>query len=133
MKWLKRLALAIPAVLGGLLVLFVLIEAVGAGVNHYATKVQTDQLRDRLEEQVEDVVIMEVDSQTGNTSGTGNHVDCLSRITFRSAFSKDELMERLEEYYEFDPWYCSITEAEDGCYVFGLLTSAPFPNNIEGH
>ena len=71
-------------------------------------------------------------SETGNTSGTGNHVDCLSVITFSSKQSLAEIKDCMSEYYVWDDG-CFVEEKEDGSYQFYLNTSAPFPDNIEGH
>lgn len=55
-------------------------------------------------------------------------VDCLSRITFTSEKNSDEvgkIIGRQYEYYELDE--------KDGSYIVTINTSAPFPDNIEGH
>ncbi len=82
MKWLKWTGLALfflPVLLIGI---FILYEIFGMGVNHFATWRQTERLRADLEEKIPGVEIVSVYSETGNTSGTGNHVDCLCHHFF---------------------------------------------------
>jgi len=116
-----------------LIVFFVLYEIFGMYINHMATKDQTDKLRTNLENEIPDIKIVKVYSETGNTSGTGNHVDCLSSITFSTEMQDFEIKESMSEYYDFDDWSCYVMKTDDGNYLFYLNTSAPFENNIEGH
>jgi len=102
-------------------------------VNHIATKQQTDMLQANLEKQIPDIEIVGVYSETGNTSGTGNHVECLSSILFSTEMQESEIKDSMAEYYEFDEWSCYLTKTEDGHYLFYLNMSAPFADNIEGH
>lgn len=133
MKLLKRIAkiiLAVPLILIGI---FILYELFGLCVNHFTTARQTKQLVATLEEEVPDIELIDVHSETGNTSGTGNHVDCLSLITFSTEMQQSDLEEKLYQHYEYDEWMCYLSQNEDGNYVFRLNTSAPFAGNIEGH
>lgn len=116
-----------------LFAVFVLYEIFGMCVNHIATKQQTNQLQTNLERAIPDIEIINVYSETGNTSGTGNHVDCLSSITFATAMQEPEIVSRMSEYYKYDKWSCFLEKTEDGYYLFYLNTSAPFTDNLEGH
>lgn len=132
MKHVKRIAfgiLCMPFVLIGLLILF---ELFGLCVNHIATARQTSRLKRDLTAAVDDINITDIYSETGNTSGTGNHVDMLSQISFTSGKSLDELQDLMDDAYAFDVWSCRIDETEAG-YVFYLNRSAPFADNIQGH
>ena len=99
MKWFKRIALAIvlaPLILIGI---FLLYEMFGMGVNHLATRRQTKQMVAVLEAEVPDIEVTDIYSETGNTSGTGNHVDCLSSVTFSTEMSQSELEKKLFQHY----------------------------------
>jgi hypothetical protein len=72
---------AIPILL---IAFWIVIEIVGVFANHAATDKQTRNLRNVIIHEIDDAQIIDEYSETGNTSGTGNHVDCLSRITFKS-------------------------------------------------
>ena len=133
MKVLKRIGLVILSLPIFLIVFFILNEIFGMCVNHMATKHQTDQLQANLEKEISDFKIVEVYSETGNTSGTGNHVDCLYAITFSTEMQDMEIKNSMSKYYHFDEWNCFVTKTEDGNYLFYLNTSAPFRDNIEGH
>ncbi len=133
MKLIKRIAkiiLSVPLILIGVLILY---ELFGMCVNHLATARQTKQLVAVLKEEVPDIELIDVYSETGNMSGTGNHVDCLSLITFSTEMQQSDLEEKLYQHYEYDEWMCFLSQSEDGNYVFRLNTSAPFVGNIEGH
>ena len=133
MKVLKRIGLVILSLPILLIVFFILYEIFGMCVNHMATKHQTDQLQANLEKEISDFKIVEVYSETGNTSGTGNHVDCLSAITFSTEMQDMEIKNSMSKYYHFDEWDCFVTKTEYVNYLFYLNTSAPFRDNIEGH
>lgn len=133
MKVLKRIGLVILSLPILLIVFFILYEIFGMCVNHLATKHQTDQLQTNLEKEISDLKIVEVYSETGNTSGTGNHVDCLSVIVFSTKMQDFEIENIMSEYYHFNEWSCFVTKTDDGNYLFYLNTSAPFVGNIEGH
>lgn len=102
-------------------------------INHIATEKQTKTLQMNLENEISDVEIVSIYSETGNTSGTGNHVDCLSSIIFSTEMQKTEIEDRMAKYYVFDEWSCYINKTDDGNYMVYLNTSAPFADNIEGH
>ena len=133
MKWIKRIGRSILLFPIVLLAVFVLYEMFGMCVNHIATRQQTKQLQTNLERAIPDIEIIDVYSETGNTSGTGNHVDCLSSITFATEMRESEIVSRMSEYYKYDEWSCFVKKTEDGDYLFYLNTSAPFADNLEGH
>lgn len=133
LKHLKKIALAIialPLLLTGILFLY---EIFGMCVNHLATKSQTKRLTAVLEAEVPDVVLLEIYSETGNTSGTGNHVDCLSEVIFSTGMQQADLEKKLYQHYGYDEQGCFLSQTEEGYYRFYLNTSAPFADNIEGH
>lgn len=133
MKLLKRITLSVLAVPLILIGIFIFYEMFGMCVNHLATARQTKQLAAVLKTEVPDIELIDVHSETGNTSGTGNHVDCLSLITFSTKMGQSDLEKKLYQYYEYDEWTCFLSQKENGDYVFRLNTSAPFADNIEGH
>ena len=133
MKWLKRTGAAVLLLPFLCSISFILYEVFGMCINHIATERQTAELRSNLESVIQDIQIISVSSETGNTSGTGNHVDCLSSITFSTQMQESEIKDSMAEYYELNEWSCYITKTEDGLYLFYLNTSAPFADNIEGH
>lgn len=133
MKWLKRFGIAILVSPFALFFIWVLYEAFGMCVNHIAAREQTNILRANLEYEISDLEIVSVYSETGNTSGTGNHVDCLSSVIFATEMSKNEIEDCMSEYYVFDEWSCYVKGMDDGYYTIYVNTSAPFAGNIEGH
>lgn len=133
MKWLKRVGLAFLLLPIILIVIFVLYEIYGMCANHMATEKQTNTLQQRLESEIPDVKIISIYSETGNTSGTGNHVDCLSSIKFSTAMQETEIEDCMAKYYVLDEWSCYIDTTEDGYYTVYINTSAPFADNILGH
>lgn len=133
MKWLKRIGAAVLLLPFICIISFILYEVFGMCINHIATERQTAELQNNLESVICDIQIISVSSETGNTSGTGNHVDCLSSITFSTQMQESEIKDSMAEYYELNEWSCYITKTEDGLYLFYLNTSAPFADNIEGH
>lgn len=133
MKWLKRVGLAFLLLPIILIVIFVLCEIYGMCANHMATEKQTNTLQQRLESEIPDVKIISIYSETGNTSGTGNHVDCLSSIKFSTTMQETEIEDCMEKYYVLDEWSCYIETTEDGYYTVYINTSAPFADNILGH
>lgn len=116
-----------------LVIVWGMYEIFGMCINHIATKEQTNTLRMNLENEISDIEIISVYSETGNTSGTGNHVDCLSSIMFSTKMQEMEIEDCLSEYYVFDEWSCYVNKTEDGYYTIYINTSAPFADNIEGH
>lgn len=133
MKRLKILGITILFLPIALVVIWMLYEIFGMCVNHITTGEQTDTLRRNLESEIADIEIISVYSETGNTSGTGNHVDCLSRIVFATEMRKAEIEDCLSKYYAFDEWSCYVNQTDDGYYTIYINTSAPFADNIEGH
>lgn len=133
MRILKRIGVLLLSLPFLIIVLLVLYEIFGMCINHMATKNQTERLQTNLESGIPDIKIINIYSETGNTSGTGNHVDCLSVITFSTKMQDFEIKDNMSEYYQFNEWNCYVAKTEDGNYLFYLNTSAPFVNNIEGH
>lgn len=133
MKWLKRTGLVLLSLPIILIIIVILYEIFGMCVNHIATKRQTDRLKMNLENEIPDIKFVKIYSETGNTSGTGNHVDCLSSIVFSTEMQEFEIENSMSEYYEFNEWSCYVDKTDDGNYLFYLNTSAPFKNNIAGH
>ena len=133
MKWLKRTGLALLLLPVIVIAVFMLYEIFGMCVNHIATGRQTKQLQVNLKNEIPDIEIINVYSETGNTGPTGNHVDCLSTVVFSTNMEESEIVNRMSAYYEFNDWYCYVYQTEDGHYLFYLNTSAPFVDNIEGH
>ena len=80
-----------------LIALYIVIEMVGYVANHATTYMQTKGLTAYIEKSIEDVSIVEVYSFTGNTTGTGNHVECESKVTFNSGMSEDEVSQVFEK------------------------------------
>ncbi|NBI68032.1 hypothetical protein D1646_14720 [Pseudoflavonifractor sp. 60] len=158
MRGAKRIlkgALFLPA---ALLVLFVLFEFIGIAANHAASTRQTEQLLELLQANLQQVDILDSYTETGNTSGTGNHVDMLSAVIFRTGADLEEIEQVLQEYGALDEWsfwvkpMAQVSAArEEHPYLYPFLervavpedfedtwllymnTDAPFPNNIEGH
>lgn len=133
MRSLNRIWIVMLCLPAALIVVWGLYEIFGMCANHRATGKQTDRLRMNLEREITDIEIISVDSQTGNMSGTGNHVDCLSVVVFSTEMQEAEIEDCLSEYYVFDEPDCSVRKTEDGYYRISVLTSAPFADNIEGH
>ena len=147
--------LALPLVLLALLVLY---EAAGMAVNHWAGGRQTREMVRHLEKTLPQTEILDRYTEVGNTSGTGNHVDLLSAVLFRTAADPEtvqqvcradgdldewslwaapleELAARREEHPEQFPFLEELAVPRDteGCWLLYKNTGAPFPNHIEGH
>lgn len=133
MRLLKRTGLLILFLPAILIIIFALYELFGMCVNHLTTKRQTDMLQTNLENEIPDIRIVNIYSETGNTSGTGNHVDCLSSVTFSTELPEMKIKRSMSKYYEYDEWSCYIAPTDDGYYLFYLNTPAPFEDNLEGH
>ncbi len=111
----------------------IIFEIIGMCANHVTTDRQTDKLQTDLTEKIPDIEIVHVSSETGNASGTGNHVECMSTIIFSTEMTEDEIKAALSEYYTSDNQYCTIKKEDGNSYSVYLESAAPFPNNIEGH
>lgn len=131
MKWFKRIGMAILFLPFILILGVIVFEIVGMSVNHAATDRQTKKLQADLTEGISDLEIINVNSETGNSSGTGNHVECMSTIIFSTEMNESEIEEAMAAYYDFDN--CVIRKEENGTFSIYLETSAPFRDNIEGH
>lgn len=133
MKWLKRFMIMVLSLPVMLVIVWGMYEIFGMCINHIATREQTNTLQMNLESGISDIEIISVYSETGNTSGTGNHVDCLSSVIFSTKMQEAEIEDCLSKYYVFDEWNCYVNKTEDGYYTIHINTSAPFADNIEGH
>ena len=132
-KWIKRFGLTILFLPVILIIAVVAFEWFGMCMNHKATDRQTKNMQTNLVNEISDIEILHVYSETGNISGTGNHVECLSVITFATEMTETEIRDRMSEYYTLDGWECYINKIDDHSFSFYQSTSAPFPNNLEGH
>ena len=133
MKWVKRFGIVMLSLPIALVAVWVLYEIFGMYINHITTNEQTNTLRINLESEISDIEIISVYSETGNISGTGNHVDCLSSIIFSTEMQEPEIEDCISKYYAFDEWSCYVNKTDDGYYIIYINTSAPFADNIEGH
>ncbi len=133
MKGIKKVGIAMLLLPVILILAVISYEIFGMWMNHRATDRQTEKLEADIRKEIGDGEILEIYSETGNTSGTGNHVECLSVITFSTELTEEEIKEKMSEAYVFDGWDCYVEPGDEGFYTFYLKTSAPFPNNIEGH
>lgn len=127
MKWFKRIILIILLLSILLILALILFEIFGMFANHLTTDRQTKKLTSDLEREISDIEIIRVDSITGN------HVECMSVIAFSTELTKSEIEDLLSKYYTFDDCDCFVEMQENGSYIFHLVRSAPFPDNIEGH
>lgn len=125
-------ALCLPVLL---VLLFIIWELFGMCVNLISTEIQTNQLYSVIKEELPDAEIIHKYSETGNTSGTGNHVDSLSAVILSADLDKEQILERLRENDDFSSWYnyAYIDETDTGYYIVKVVTSAPFVDNIMGH
>ncbi|MBQ9541560.1 hypothetical protein [Ruminococcus sp.] len=128
MKVLKRIGLCVLALPFVLVCLYIIIEIVGACVNHISTDRQTSKLKTTLTTAVTDAEITDEYSWTGNT-GNGNHVDCVSEVTFSSGLDENDIEKALKQNYDS----FQLTVKENGDYTLRVVTLAPFWDNIEGH
>ena len=128
MKTHKKVLISILAV--PLLLIF--FEVFGMIVNHASTGIQTNRLRREIIDTIPNTEIISIESETGNTTGTGNHVDCLTRITFTSDLSLSEVQNKLSKSCKGNDCYVKGTD-KAGEYLFFLRKHAPFSGNIEGH
>ena len=154
-KELLIVLLALPAILVGL---FVLYEVMGMAVNHTSSAHQTKNAIKLLNTELSSVEIIDSYTETGNTSGTGNHVDMLTAIIFKTDASLPEIEGLIDRNYGLNEWYCWIEEMEkiaafretapylypfvaemgvsddlERTYLLYINNSAPFVDNIEGH
>lgn len=83
-------------------------ELFGAIVNSLATSNQTKRLKNSIEEHLQNEVVSNTLSMTGNTSGTGNHVAILSVVVFQTEANTEHITAKMQEKYEFADWYCWV-------------------------
>ena len=60
-------------------------------------------------------------------------MECITEITFATEMTESEIIGVMSESFDFDKAGCSVNKTDDGSYTFYRVTSAPFPDNIEGH
>lgn len=130
LKQIARILVVAPLILIGV---FLLYEALGLCVNHLAAGRQTKRLVANLRIDAPDIEVIDVRSETGNTSGTGNHVECLSSVVFSTETPKGDLEARIAARYPEGEGTYRLSQTEDGLYRLELIASAPFADNIEGH
>ena len=133
MKWIKRICVIIMSLPVILIIVLITFEIFGMCVNHLATSRQTKELQSNLENEIDGIKIIDVHFQTGNLSGTGNHVECLSVVTFSTTLEECEIKKIMSKYYNIDNQNCFLKKTDQGIYSSIQETTAPFPNNIEGH
>lgn len=157
MKILKRIGIAVACIPLVLILAYIAFELIGMAVNHYSTEQQTNSLRETISSVIPKLEILDTYSETGNTSGTGNHVDMLSVILIKSDMELSEIESSLNKYYPLDEWsfwieetssvksrydelglpsfykFLSVPEETQSTYIVYLCQSAPFVDNIEGH
>lgn len=149
MKILKRIGIAVICIPLVLIFAYIVFEFIGMAVNHYSTHQQTNSLKETILSVAPESGILATYSETGNISGTGNHVDMLSVILLKTDMELSELERSLNEYYplddctlwveqtgsvkaQYDGFLFIPEEAQNTCMVY-LCQSAPFVDNIEGH
>lgn len=152
MKALKKIGIGLIMLPLILIVIYILFELVGMCVNHISTDRQTDKLQSTLSAAVSDIDIINAKSWTGNT-GNGNHVECVSEVTFTStmdvediaaAFSDKNDKDVSDSYMGAEGSYFLVYEDkgissvrfsinENGNCLCRMVKSAPFSDNIEGH
>ena len=103
-------------------------EFVAVGIEQKAGYYECQKCFAYIEKSIEDARIIDTYSFTGNTSGTGNHVECESKITFNTDMSEDDVDHIFEARYEYRK-----LEKKDESYTITVYGDAPFPDNIEGH
>ena len=102
MKWIKRICVIIMSLPVILIIVLITFEIFGMCVNHLATSRQTKELQSNLENEIDGIKIIDVHFQTGNLSGTGNHVECLSVVTFSTTLEECEIKKIMSKYYNID-------------------------------
>ncbi len=161
-KLLKRIGICVICVIilpFAVIILFIGFEIIGAIVNSLATANQTKAMQENLQDTLQNVTIIDAYSETGNTTGTGNHTDMLSIVIFQENADLDEVIEKMSVFYELDTatgcwiqklddiiteqqkyskYYSFLEKTElpadrEHCYVFVQIRSAPFADNIMGH
>lgn len=157
MKIVKRILFIIMSIPVLIVVLFIVFEIFGMIVNHASTGIQTAKLEKAVKE-IDDLEVIDTYSKTGNTSGTGNHVDMMTILIVQTDAGISSLKEALEDYADIDEYgfrieslsdvikaheehdylysiydNLKIPEQDDGCYLIFCVNSAPFADNIQGH
>lgn len=101
-KIFKRIGICIAALPFLAIILWIGFELVGMMVNSLAASKQTRQIQRNLQDAWQNVTIIDTYSETGNTSGTGNHVDMSSVVAFKVDKDLDEIIEKMSGGYEFN-------------------------------
>ncbi len=119
-----------PLVPVGLIILW---QLLGMAVNRAATAVQTARLEAALVECIDDIAILATERETGNAGGTGNHVDCLSRVRFATALDAPAVEAALADRYDSGSFGFRLHDHGDGTFTAEYITRAPFAGNLAGH
>lgn len=159
---LKKILLVVILLPIIMIALYIMYEILGMVVNEAATSNQTRRMEKHIESLLQNAVILDSYSETGNTSGTGNHVDMFSAVAFQTDDDLEQILNKMSAEYEFNATGCWIQSVDvmlsyklsfkeqgdeiylfldemqlpddkDDCYVFVQTTSAPFADNIVGH
>ena len=131
MKWLKGIGIAVSSLIM-LILAIIIFEIYGMYANDKAADLQTEKLKADLISKIPDIEIISVYSEAKNASGTGDHVECVSDITFSTEMTESEIERVMSEHYNSNNEYCRLSKEPDGSYSFYKETSAPFPKNIKG-
>lgn len=157
MKIIKRILITLICI--PLFTVFALVafEIFGLSVNRYATNRQTNTLKETVLSVAPDAEILDAYAKTGNTSGTGNHVDMLSVLLIKTSMDFSKLKGDLNEHYKLDGrsfwieetgsykrWHdetgfsnfldnLAVPKQMHNTYIVYLCRSAPFVHNIQGH
>ena len=101
--------------------------------NHAAAARQTRQLQAELTRRIEGITVVDARSETGNLSGTGNHVECASVVLFSAELTQGEIESAMAEYCAAQDAVWAVKQTGEGVWRFYMERPAPFPDNIEGH
>lgn len=102
MKVIKRILIGVLCIPFALIGMWVLFELFGLTVNHLSTHIQTYKLKQSLLNKLSSVEIVDTYSETGNTGPTGNHVDMLSVVIFKTDDSKLDIRNKLRSFYDLE-------------------------------
>lgn len=143
-KFIKYLFISILCLPVLVIVFFIGYEILGMAVNHTATAWQTRQIVKTLKQA--NAEIIDTYSFTGNTGGTGNHVEMLSVVAVKTteienvkpALEKHECdifpCEQAAEWeYEYYLEQLDLPADTEDCYFIMACKFTLFEDNIEGH
>ena len=130
-----------------LLLIIPVLPMLGAAANSVSAHFQASDTAKQIQNSGAEII--DSYTYTGNTSGTGNHVEAQSLFVVRTS-DPDALSKQLSEseknlsvypagetdkhFYMFEPKkVLDIPENGENYYVVAVIQSVPFPNNIMGH